>query len=134
MNKLIILIFSLILIAGCSKTGKEITTASGLKYTDIKEGTGAAPSKGKTVSVHYTGTFPDGRVFDSSIEKKQPLTFTIGSGEMIAGFDEGISTMKVGGRRKLVIPPNLGWGSDGAGDIIPPNAVTIFDVELLEVK
>lgn len=134
MYKLIIIFLALITIAGCSKTQKEVTTASGLKYTDIKEGTGVSPVKGKTVSVHYTGTFQDGKVFDSSIEKKQPLVFAIGMGEMIPGFDEGIMSMKVGGKRKLVIPPDLAWGAQGAGDVIPPNTTTYFEVELLDVK
>ena len=109
MYKLIIIIFTLISLSGCSKEGKEIITSTGLKYTDIKEGNGPSAANGKMVSILYTGTFPDGRVFDSALDKNQPLKFTLGSGEMIPGFEEGVMTMKVGGRRKLVIPPNLGW-------------------------
>jgi peptidylprolyl isomerase len=133
MYKLIIIIFALTM-TGCSKTPKEVTTASGLKYTDIKEGTGPSPTSGKLVTVHFTGTLENGRVFDSTVETKQPLHFTIGTGEVIPGWDEGIMTMKVGGRRKLVIPPNLAWGAEGAAGVIPPNATVLFDVELLEVK
>lgn len=131
---LIIIIFTLITISGCSKGGKEIITASGLKYTEIKEGSGAIASNGKKVMVHYVGTLENGKVFDSSMDKNQPLSFTLGSGEMIPGFDEGILNMKVGGRRKLVIPPNLAWGTEGAQGVILPNATVIFDIELLDVK
>lgn len=131
---LIIIIFTLISLTGCSKGGKEITTASGLKYTEIKEGSGTVATNGKKVMVHYVGTLENGKVFDSSLNTNQPLSFILGSGEMVPGFDEGILNMKVGGRRKLVIPPNLAWGSDGAGDVIPPNSSVTFDVELLDVK
>lgn len=131
---LIIIIFTLISLCSCGKGNKEIVTASGLKYTDIKEGSGAVASNGKKVMVHYVGTLENGKVFDSSMDKNQPLTFTLGSGEMIPGFDEGILNMKVGGRRKLVIPPNLAWGPEGAQGVIPPNATVIFDIELLDVK
>ncbi len=131
---LIIIIFTLIAISGCNKSGKEITTASGLKYTEIKEGSGTAATNGKKVMVHYVGTLENGKVFDSSLNTNQPLNFILGSGEMVPGFDEGILNMKVGGRRKLVIPPNLAWGSEGAQGVIPPNATVIFDIELLDVK
>ncbi len=131
---LIIIIFTLIALSGCGKGGKEIITSSGLKYTEIKEGSGAIASNGKKVMVHYVGTLENGKVFDSSMDKNQPLSFTLGSGEMIPGFDEGILNMKVGGRRKLVIPPNLAWGTEGAQGVIPPNATVIFDIELLDVK
>lgn len=131
---LIIIIFTLITISGCSKGGKEIITSSGLKYTEIKEGSGAIASNGKKVMVHYVGTLENGKVFDSSMDKNQPLSFTLGSGEMIPGFDEGILNMKTGGRRKLIIPPNLAWGTEGAQGVIPPNATVIFDIELLDVK
>jgi peptidylprolyl isomerase len=113
---------------------KEITTASGLKYVELAEGTGATPTKGQTVSVHYTGTLEDGNKFDSSRDRNQPFKFQIGEGQVIKGWDEGLSTMKVGGRRKLIIPAELGYGDRGAGGTIPPKATLIFDVELLDVK
>ncbi|MBC1236080.1 FKBP-type peptidyl-prolyl cis-trans isomerase [Nostoc sp. 2RC] len=111
-----------------------VTTPSGLKYVEIKEGTGAAPERGQTVEVHYTGTLEDGTKFDSSRDRGQPFKFKIGVGQVIKGWDEGLSTMKVGGRRNLIIPPDLGYGSRGAGGVIPPNATLLFDVELLGVK
>ena len=110
-----------------------ITTDSGLEYIDLVEGTGATPQRGKRVVVHYTGTLKDGTKFDSSRDRNQPFTFTIGVGQVIKGWDEGVGTMKVGGRRKLTIPPELGYGAQGAGGVIPPNATLIFDVELLRI-
>jgi peptidylprolyl isomerase len=110
-----------------------ITTESGLKYIDEVEGDGATPEKGQTVVVHYTGTLTDGSVFDSSRERNRPFSFKIGVGQVIAGWDEGVGSMKVGGRRTLIIPPELGYGSRGAGGVIPPNATLIFDVELLRI-
>ena len=112
----------------------EITTPSGLRYTDDVVGTGDAPSKGKRVSVHYTGTLTDGKKFDSSRDRNQPFEFTIGVGQVIKGWDEGVMSMKVGGKRRLVIPSALGYGAAGAGGAIPPNAELLFDVELLGVK
>jgi peptidylprolyl isomerase len=109
------------------------TMPSGLKYVDLEEGTGATPKKGQTVVVHYTGTLEDGTKFDSSRDRKQPFKFKLGEGQVIKGWDEGISTMKVGGRRQLIIPPELGYGARGAGGVIPPNATLIFDVELLRI-
>lgn len=114
-------------------TAKMITTASGLQYEDIVEGTGASPVKGKVVTVHYTGTLTDGTKFDSSRDRNSPFKFTIGVGQVIKGWDEGVATMKVGGRRTLTIPASLGYGASGAGGVIPPNATLIFDVELLGV-
>lgn len=111
-----------------------ISTPSGLKYTEIKEGTGAQPQAGQTVSVHYTGTLEDGTKFDSSRDRNQPFSFKLGAGQVIKGWDEGLSTMKVGGQRQLIIPPGLGYGSRGAGGVIPPNATLIFDVELLKIS
>ncbi|MHC5773803.1 FKBP-type peptidyl-prolyl cis-trans isomerase [Nostoc sp.] len=111
-----------------------VTTPSGLKYVELKEGTGATPKSGQTVEVHYVGTLEDGTKFDSSRDRGQPFSFKIGVGQVIKGWDEGLSTMKVGGRRQLIIPPELGYGSRGAGGVIPPNATLHFDVELLGVK
>ena len=110
-----------------------VTTDSGLQYVDITEGTGAMPQAGQRVTVHYTGTLEDGTKFDSSRDRGRPFTFQIGVGQVIKGWDEGVSTMRVGGQRKLVIPAELGYGSRGAGGVIPPNATLIFDVELLRI-
>ena len=110
-----------------------VTTDSGLQYEDIVEGTGAMPQKGQRVTVHYTGTLEDGTKFDSSRDRNRPFSFTIGVGQVIKGWDEGVSTMRVGGQRKLIIPPELGYGARGAGGIIPPNATLLFDVELLRI-
>lgn len=111
-----------------------VKTNSGLQYIEIKEGTGDFPSKGQTVTVHYTGTLENGKKFDSSHDRGQPFSFKIGVGQVIAGWDEGVMTMKEGGRRTLIIPPELGYGVRGAGSVIPPNATLVFDVELLGVK
>ena len=120
-----------------SATDSEITTGSGLKYVDEVVGTGESPSPGKIVSVHYTGWLENGTQFDSSRgpDRGQPLQFPIGVGRVIKGWDEGVMTMKVGGKRKLIIPPNLGYGATGAGrGRIPPNSTLIFEVELLGVR
>ena len=115
--------------------GTVTTTASGLKYVDEKVGTGASPTKGKQVTVHYTGTLAaDGKKFDSSVDRGQPFQFVIGVGQVIPGWDEGVMTMKVGGKRKLMIPSKLAYGPRGAGGVIPPNADLHFDVELLGVQ
>jgi peptidylprolyl isomerase len=110
-----------------------ISTDSGLQYVDIVEGTGAMPQPGQRVTVHYTGTLEDGTKFDSSRDRGRPFTFQIGVGQVIKGWDEGVGTMRVGGQRKLVIPSELGYGSRGAGGVIPPNATLLFDVELLRI-
>ena len=111
-----------------------ITTESGLQYVDIEEGTGEMPQTGQTVTVHYTGTLENGLKFDSSVDRGQPFNFKIGVGQVIQGWDEGVGTMKVGGKRKLIIPSDLGYGARGAGGVIPPNATLLFDVELLGVN
>ncbi len=115
-----------------------VTTPSGLKIIDTKVGTGATPRRGQTCVMHYTGWLYEngakGRKFDSSVDRGQPFEFPIGTGRVIAGWDEGVATMKVGGKRTLIIPPELGYGARGAGGVIPPNATLIFDVELLDVK
>jgi peptidylprolyl isomerase len=120
--------------ATATKVNTMITTASGLKYADIVLGKGASPVAGKQVKVHYTGTLENGKKFDSSVDRKQPFSFMIGVGQVIRGWDEGVMSMKVGGKRKLVIPANLGYGARGAGGVIPPNATLLFDIELLEVQ
>lgn len=113
--------------------GKEITTSSGLQYIDLKIGTGATALAGQTVTVHYTGWLENGKKFDTSVDRGQPFSFPLGAGRVIKGWDEGVQGMKVGGKRKLIIPSNLGYGPRGAGGVIPPNATLIFEVELLGV-
>lgn len=109
-------------------------TASGLEYVETLAGTGAQAKAGDTVRVHYTGKFPDGKVFDSSVSRGEPLEFPLGKGRVIRGWDEGIALMKVGGKATLTIPPQLAYGESGAGGVIPPNATLIFDVELVGIK
>jgi FKBP-type peptidyl-prolyl cis-trans isomerase FkpA len=109
----------------------QITTSSGLVIEDITEGTGAEACAGQTVSVHYTGWLTDGRKFDSSKDRNEPFEFPLGGRRVIAGWDEGVAGMKIGGTRKLTIPPQLGYGARGAGGVIPPNATLVFEVELL---
>jgi peptidylprolyl isomerase len=115
------------------KSEKTITTPSGLKYTILKAGKGSTPKPGQNVFVHYTGTLTNGKKFDSSRDRGQPFSFKVGEGRVIPGWDEALSTMKVGERRKLTIPSKLGYGAAGAGQDIPPNATLIFDVELLKI-
>jgi len=114
-------------------TGDGVKTDSGLQYWDIKEGLGPFAKAGDHVTVHYTGWFTDGKKFDSSVDAHQPYKFTLGKGEVIKGWDEGVAGMKVGGKRQLRIPPELAYGEAGYKTIIPPNATLIFDVQLLAV-
>ena len=124
--------------AMAQSTGKTMTTASGLQITDTKAGTGATPTTGQICVMHYTGWLyqngTKGAKFDSSLDRGQPFEFPIGTGRVIKGWDEGVASMKVGGKRTLIIPPDLGYGARGAGGVIPPNATLIFEVELLAVK
>ncbi len=110
------------------------TTRTGLKFKDITKGEGTRPRPGQTVVVHYTGWLTNGQKFDSSVDRGQPFEFVLGSGNVIKGWDEGVKSMYIGGKRRLLIPPSLGYGAKGAGDSIPPNANLIFEVELLKVK
>ena len=119
---------------GPTKVDKYKSLPGGLEYSDIKVGTGAEAKAGQTVSVHYTGWLTSGKKFDSSVDRGQPFQFRLGAGQVIKGWDEGVAGMKVGGKRQLRIPPELGYGARGAGGVIPPNATLIFDVELLGVK
>jgi len=125
-------------IAAAQTAGKPMTTASGLQIIDTTVGTGASPKPGQTCVMHYTGWLYEdgkkGKKFDSSVDRNEPFEFPIGQHRVIAGWDEGVATMKVGGKRTLIIPPALGYGARGAGGAIPPNATLIFDVELLAVK
>ena len=124
--------------ATAQPAGKKMTTPSGLQIEDTKVGTGATPKTGQTCVMHYTGWLYEngqkGKKFDSSVDRGQPFDFPIGTGRVIKGWDEGVATMKVGGKRTLIIPPALGYGARGAGGVIPPNATLIFEVELLDVK
>jgi FKBP-type peptidyl-prolyl cis-trans isomerase len=115
-------------------SGPPTTTASGLQYWDIVVGTGTTAVAGNLVSVHYTGWLTSGEKFDSSVDRGQPFSFPLGAGQVIKGWDEGVAGMKVGGKRQLRIPPELGYGAGGAGGVIPGNATLIFDVELLNVS
>ena len=110
------------------------TTASGLTIEELQEGSGAVARSGDHVTVHYTGWLTDGRKFDSSVDRGDPFSFDLGRRQVIAGWDEGVAGMKIGGRRKLTIPPQLGYGARGAGGVIPPNATLVFEVELLAVS
>jgi len=122
--------------AGKTKVEKQdtVTTASGLKYVDIKTGNGAVPKTGQIVEVHYTGWFSDGKMFQSSKDRGVPISFPLGQGKVVKGWDEGLSTMKVGGVRKLILAPALAYGAAGRAPLIPPNATLVFEVELLSVK
>jgi FKBP-type peptidyl-prolyl cis-trans isomerase len=145
-----ILLLTVILTTGCvreaskgnEQTGGDVSgystsnaqTSGELKKEDVVVGTGAEAVSGKEVVVHYTGTLTDGTKFDSSKDRNEPFSFNLGAGQVIKGWDEGVAGMKVGGTRKLTIPPEMGYGASGAGGVIPPNATLLFEVELLEVK
>src|SRR5687768_153384 len=130
-----VLVLSTLVLMG---QGQVITTKSGLKYIDHKVGTGDEAKAGMMVQVHYTGwLYVDGKrttKFDSSVDRNEPFSFPLGAGRVIKGWDEGVQGMKIGGKRELIIPPSLGYGSNGAGGVIPPNATLNFDVELLKVS
>ncbi|MEA3349375.1 MAG: FKBP-type peptidyl-prolyl cis-trans isomerase [Chloroflexota bacterium] len=111
-----------------------ITTDSGLNYEDTITGDGVEAKAGDSVKVHYTGWLEDGTQFDSSVDRNEPFEFTLGAGQVIQGWDEGVAGMKVDGKRNLLIPPKLGYGSQGAGNVIPPNATLLFEVELLAIN
>ena len=113
---------------------KTVTTRSGLKYIDLVVGTGVMPKSGSTVVVHYTGWLTNGKKFDSSVDRGEPFSFVLGRGQVIQGWDEGVASMRVGGKRKLTIPPGLGYGSRGYPGAIPGNATLIFEVELLRIR
>ena len=142
MRKILPVLLILLLIFACSKNEEQtadtaaepVTTESGLQYIDLKVGEGDVAEAGNTVTVHYTGTFQDGRKFDSSLDRGQPFTFPLGAGQVIKGWDEGVAGMKVGGKRRLIIPPDLAYGEQGAGAVIPPNSTLVFEVELLKVS
>jgi len=141
MKLLMALILSLAILSACSSTkeaakdenSKVITTASGLQYEEIEVGTGSMPQKGQTCVVHYHGTLLDGTVFDSSKERGQPFEFPIGEGRVIKGWDEGVMSMRIGGKRKLIIPADLAYGARAMG-AIPSNSTLVFEVELLDIK
>lgn len=135
-GSLLILLLTLVPtpVAGADEVGEEVTTESGLKYVDLVVGTGRPAELGDTATVHYTGWLENGKQFDSSRDRNEPFSFRVGAGRVIKGWDEGVQGMKVGGKRKLIIPPDLGYGARGAGSVIPPNATLTFEVELLGLR
>lgn len=124
----------LLMTTGCNNTGGYIVTESGLKYKDVVAGEGEAAQSGDTLSMHYIGTLEDGTQFDSSRDRGKPFTFVLGAGQVIAGWDEGVAGMKIGGKRELMIPSALGYGENGIPGVIPGGATLIFQVELMEIE
>jgi FKBP-type peptidyl-prolyl cis-trans isomerase FkpA len=131
---ILLIMFVLKPLSGKAAEDALVTTASGLQYMDLIVGSGREAHAGETAIVHYTGKLTDGTQFDSSKDRKEPFPFRLGAGQVIKGWDEGVEGMKIGGIRKLVIPPQLGYGSRGAGSVIPPHATLIFEVELLDLR
>ncbi|HNP61566.1 MAG TPA: FKBP-type peptidyl-prolyl cis-trans isomerase [Nitrospirales bacterium] len=131
---ILLIIFVLNPLSGKAAEETMVTTTSGLQYVDLAPGSGREAHAGETAIVHYTGTLTDGTKFDSSKDRNEPFSFRLGAGRVIKGWDEGVEGMKIGGIRKLVIPPQLGYGSRGAGSAVPPNATLIFEVELLDLR
>ncbi|HKI06151.1 MAG TPA: FKBP-type peptidyl-prolyl cis-trans isomerase [Thermoanaerobaculia bacterium] len=117
-----------------AENGREVVTPSGLKYVDLRLGQGDEAAQGKIVEVHYVGSLEDGTKFDSSKDRDRPFTFRLGAGDALKGWDEGLVGMKVGGRRRLVIPPGLGFGKQGVGSVVPPNAILVYEFDLLGVR
>ncbi|HZQ22995.1 MAG TPA: FKBP-type peptidyl-prolyl cis-trans isomerase [Terriglobales bacterium] len=147
MHKYVFMLMMFVTVAGMAALGQKSSTSaptkvtgeptklpSGLEYWDIKQGTGATAEKGQKVTVHYTGWLTSGKKFDSSVDAGRPFNFTLGAGQVIKGWDEGVAGMKVGGKRQLRIPPDMAYGPSGYPPVIPPNSTLIFDVELLGVK
>ena len=132
----LVMVVGLLLVAACGDgDGEDLTTtSSSLQYVDLVVGTGAAAKSGATATVHYTGWLLDDTQFDSSLDRGQPFKFVIGAGQVIKGWDEGVGSMNVGGKRKLIIPPGLAYGSRGSGATIPPDATLVFEVELLGIE
>ena len=131
---ILLIMFVLKPLSGKAAEEAMVTTATGLQYVDLVVGSGREAHTGETAMVHYTGKLTDGTQFDSSKDRNEPFSFRLGAGHVIKGWDEGVEGMKIGGIRKLVIPPQLGYGSRGAGSAIPPNATLIFEVELLDLR
>ncbi len=131
---ILLIVFVFNPLSGKAAEKSTVTTTSGLQYVDLALGTGREAHAGETAIVHYTGTLTDGTKFDSSKDRNSPFSFRLGAGSVIKGWDEGVEGMNIGGIRKLVIPPQLGYGSRGAGSAVPPNATLIFEVELLDLR